>query len=446
LTLYDAYARSSSLPKHACHAVSDPAVPPVDPHKFRWLCSYFDAQVCYPEIFTLALLEDARGLAAASGTPLEVLTYHEARMEDGQVGLFRLAPDAPPNEAPPAVSAAHEFRPAAVVNTTGAWVDQTLRRLRIDSDRLIGGTRGSHIVTYHPSIAEALGGDGVYVEARDGRPVFILPFGEGTLIGTTDLPFQGDPRTVKASEEEIDYLLDLVQDVFPAVSLGRHDVDLVYAGVRPLPSSDADTPSSITRRHHIEQHAGTDLPTFSLIGGKLTTCRAVAEELVARLADHLGMEQRANSRGRPLPGGEDYPASESLVRQRQHEIAERNGLPPSQVQAIWSLCGTRSEEILAELPASSHGEPAKSAAALPGTSLPHSFVRWVIRHQWVTTVSDLVERRLMLLYQRGLSRDCLRAVGELLGDERDLPPTEVQMQVAQCEERLQRHFQKTLID
>lgn len=446
LSLYDAFARSSPLPKHAFHRVSEPNVPKVDPDRYRWLCSYYDAQVRYPEIMTVSMMEDARQLAVETKTPYHVYTYHEARWCDGVASLFPAVKACPEESAETAAQAVEQLRPAAIVNTTGAWVDHTLQTMHVDSRPLVGGTRGSHVVTFNSQVAAAIEGRGIYVEASDGRPVFVLPFGPATLIGTTDLPFRGDPRNVMATEEEIEYLLRVVREVFPAITLSRADVDLAYAGVRPLPPSDARTPSSVTRRHRIEEHEGADVPTLSLVGGKLTTCRAVAAELADRLLGRLKIERTADSRGRPLPGGQDYPSDESLVDQQHQQIAQNCQMPQEQVKAVWTLCGTRTESILADCEASSETGNSDRGSTLPGTALPCGFVRWVIRNQWVTTVSDLVERRLMLLYHPQLSRRCLRATADLLGDERGMPQGEIQTQTRQCFERLQNHFQKALAD
>jgi glycerol-3-phosphate dehydrogenase len=187
------------------------------------------------------------------------------------------------------------------------------------------------------------------------------------------------------------------------------------------------------------------VPTFSLVGGKLTTCRAVAEEMTVRLLAHLGSASTTTSRGRPVPGGDDYPSAESLDSQQQR-IARSSDVPLEQVQAVWSLCGTRTEDILASRAAGPDSGIVDDGKTLPGTDLPYKFVRWVIRNQWVTTVSDLVERRLMLLYHRQLSRLCLRTVADLLRDERSLTSTEIESQLQSCIERLQTHYGKSLVD
>ena len=94
------------------------------------------------------------------------------------------------------------------------------------SPRLVGGTKGSHLITRNPALSKSLSGSGVYAAAADGRPVFLLPFGDSALVGTTELPFDAGPETAVASEDELTYLLDLVNRAFPHVSLTRDDVGL----------------------------------------------------------------------------------------------------------------------------------------------------------------------------------------------------------------------------
>jgi glycerol-3-phosphate dehydrogenase len=193
--------------------------------------------------------------------------------------------------------------------------------------------------------------------------------------------------------------------VFGSLQLSRDDIDWHYAGVRPLPYVDHRTPASITRRHWLHEHEEAPLPTYSVIGGKLTTCRSLAETSAATVLRRLGWTPKTVTRDRPFPGGEDFPGDVAAISLRQKQLAEQRRLPASQVAAIWQLCGTRTSDILAQLPDPA-GEP------LDHTDLPLSFARWVIDHEWAGTLEDLVERRLMLLYQSRLTR---RALDQLAG-------------------------------
>jgi glycerol-3-phosphate dehydrogenase len=117
----------------------------------------------------------------------------------------------------------------------------------------MGGTKGSHLFTFHEPLRTALASGGIYTEAADGRPVFLLPLAGGVLVGTTDLPFTGNPADAVANETEITYLLACVRHVFPQVDMQPEQIAWHYSGVRPLPYVDASSTAAITRRHALKQ-------------------------------------------------------------------------------------------------------------------------------------------------------------------------------------------------
>src|SRR5436190_21246071 len=197
LWLYDRYASDPTLPKHESHRPSDADVVPVDSAKYRWVCSFSDAQVVYPERFTIALLRDGLQIAQAHGREFTVLTYHDVALKNCTATIRRAGQ----------LEIVREFEPSAIVNATGAWVDDTLGSLGVESKRLMGGTKGSHFVTSHAGLKALLAGRAIYTEASDGRPIFILPFVHGTLIGTTDEPYEGDPANAVATPRELEYLV-----------------------------------------------------------------------------------------------------------------------------------------------------------------------------------------------------------------------------------------------
>jgi glycerol-3-phosphate dehydrogenase len=449
LWFYDTYARDPTLPKRAVHRPDEPGIVAVDRHKFRWLLSYYDAQVLYPERFTLALVEDARRIAAERNLRFQIFTYHRAELSARRVRIHSLRGDGPVSE----------LAPEAIVNATGAWVDQTLASLQVPSKRLIGGTKGSHLVTYHARLRECLAGKGIYAEAADGRPIFILPFGQGTLIGTTDQRYCGDPADAVASREELDYLLNAVGEIVPQAALEPSDIDLTYCGVRPLPYVEKSSPAAITRRHWMAEIPGAEVPLYAIIGGKLTTCRSLAEQSADTILRRLGRQPRQNSRQRPLPGAELYPADPVELRARIHELAKRFDLAYEQIEAMWSLCGSRVEPILAECAVAGANNKSSGQAGvdrptaletdqrreLAGTNLPVCYARWVIRNEWVTTLGDLVERRLMLVFVPRLTIDCLRQLADVLVAEGKLSAKERDREVQTVIDRLHAHYGKSVI-
>ena len=356
--------------------------------RYTRLCAYYDAQMPYPEQFVAALLDDARRAAVDAGTRFEVHTYSRITLASREVVV---ADETTGDERA-------RFEPAAVVNASGPWGDATLATLGFPGKPLIGGTKGSHIVVFRDDLRAALttSHDGgatthdaaIYAEAGDGRPVFILPFtdparGAAVLIGTTDTPYEGDPAAAVATEGEIEYLLALANDVLPGIRLTRGDVALHYAGVRPLPHVDASTPAAISRRHAVVEVPNAPWPAWTLVGGKLTTCRALAEEAAGSVLATLNRAANHTSRERPIP------------------------------RAI-------------------------------GDAHDREDVRGVIRSLWVRRLEDLVERRLMLLFSRNLSRATLAELADLLVEENLLKAEDRDEAVDRTCLRLREHFGRTI--
>ena len=430
LWLYDRYARDRRLPNYDVHRVGDVDAVAVDASVYRWECSYSDAQIRYPERFILAMLADACRAAADSGATLQVFNYHRATLDGAQTQIRRVAASTETtSDAPP------EFisEIAAVINATGAWVDRTLERLDVASPQLMGGTKGSHFITYHTAMHDALAGRGVYLEADDGRPVFILPLADAVLVGTTDEHYEGDPGNAVASDVELNYLVTTVNRVMPQIGFTRDDVAWHYSGVRPLPYVGKSTPAGITRRHRLEQHTSGPVPIFSVIGGKLTTCRALAEETTATVLKHLGQLPTVTSQARLLPGAEDYPDDEAGRDLLLAELESQGPLTREQLDTLWPLYGTRLREIVHDINTNTNVAGCQN---IPDTTLPTAIVRWMIEHEWAETLDDLVDRRLMLLYAPQLTTRCLRHLAEQLAAADKLPADRIDVAVAATTKRL----------
>jgi glycerol-3-phosphate dehydrogenase len=419
LAVYDLLASDSRWPRHRTVRAGAVGLPLIDCDTFPWGCIYTDAQLLYPERFTVELLVDARRAAAEAGTACDVFTHHTAALRLG--GELQLTgADGQP---------AFVLRPAAIVNATGAWVDRTLAAVfpedspTADGRRLIGGTKGSHLLLRAPRLRAALVEHGVYAEADDGRPFFVLPFGPDlVLVGTTDIPFTGDPATARADDAEIEYLLASTARLFPDVTLRPGDVQQHYCGVRPLPATGATsgTPAAVTRRHMLVRHPRAPLPAWSIVGGKLTTCRSLAESAAREVLAALGRPVRRSSRERPLPGacaGESRAtalrATETLVRE-----AGCGGVDPAAMAGrLVALFGSRASAVVAGM--------AARPGLVRGSVLPRTAVEFCVREEWARTLDDVVERRLMLAFDAGLCRDTLVDVAAVLADLGLVPRADV---------------------
>ncbi len=443
LWLYDLLSTGSVWPRRCLVRGGEPGMPAVDAARYPLAGVYDDAQMVFPERFTVELLVDARTIAAEKQVFLGIFTRRTAHLEAD--GRLRVASVAGGNREQ---GRELVLVPRAIVNATGAWVDRTLGELlpagagaegRPQSSEqqsgepligqpligqpLIGGTKGSHLLVDHAGLREALGGRGVYAEAADGRPVFVLPFGARlVLVGTTDIPFAGDPSTARTDADEIEYLVAAVRLLFPAVAPSRGDVVQHYCGVRPLPSRRADgrTPAGITRRHMLVRLDGAPLPLWSIVGGKLTTCRSLAEGAAAEVLAALGLPVAATSRTRPLPGACSLREGEELA-ERCAAIGIVSGVPAAaaraMAQAAVGLFGTRAGAAVGIDPTLSDAGVANREAFQPlgDSPLPRGVVRFCLDQEWAETLADIVERRLLLAFDPELSMATLRAVaGELV--------------------------------
>jgi glycerol-3-phosphate dehydrogenase len=447
LTLYDLLAAGAGWPRHRSVRAGAAGMPKVDRQAFPWGGVYCDAQLLFPERFTVELLVDARSIAAAAGTRFEVCTHRQVRV--GGDGMVTIGPSLHGEGA-------IEVQADAVINATGAWVDRTLAALfpqpagsgggpEAAGRRLIGGTKGSHLLVRCPALRAALVDYGVYCEAQDGRPVFVLPFGpELVLVGTTDIPFTGDPAEARADASEIDYLLAAVTRIFPAVGVGREQVQQHYCGVRPLPAVEAGagTPAGITRRHLLVRHHEAILPLWSVVGGKLTTCRSLAELTAATVLGALRVPVRGTSRDRPLPGM-CAGASRAAAVRACRELAEQAGAPWDEAATVAEhavgLFGARAAEVWRAADARNG-----RGGLIRGVGLPTAAVGFCVREEWAVTLDDLIERRLMLSFHERLSREGIADVAEALAAAGGLPPDRVPFEVDACVARLHDRYGRTV--
>jgi len=233
----------------------------------RWsLFSYEDAQCEFPERLVAEWLTEAIDAGAVVRNHAEVIAVDVAHGRARGV-LFR-----------DRVTGKDQRVDAAwILNCTGPWADRLCQRSSVRTKHpMLGGVRGSHLVL--PRFAGAPDA-ALYTEAPDGRPVFVLPWNDQILVGTTEVSDDGDPAKTAPSQEEIDYLLRTVTQLFPKAQITARSIKYAFAGIRPLPHSDANKPSAVTRRHFLHDHSDEGATRMiSIIGGKLTTAASLARE------------------------------------------------------------------------------------------------------------------------------------------------------------------------
>jgi glycerol-3-phosphate dehydrogenase len=344
---------------------------------------YYDAQVEYAERLVLENVLDARESGASVRTYARVdrlLLEHNrvagVRFTDLLEGIGGQVARAP-----------------LTVNVSGPWVDQlTGATLNNSTPRLVGGTKGSHLIVRR---FEGAPPDALYVEAAaDARPFFIIPWNSLYLIGTTDRRFDGDLDHLAADDDEIDYLLRETRRVIPSAELTRDDILYTYSGVRPLPYAGDASEKSITRRHFIHDHAASVAGAnglaglVSIVGGKLTTYRHLAEQAVDLIFRKLDRKSPpCETHSRPLPG-----ARTTDFRAFSEEFKKRSALPASVNQRLLRIYGTRAQEVLAlALAEDDLREPFS-----PETGAIGAEVLFAFREEMARTLADCLMRRTMV--------------------------------------------------
>jgi len=222
-----------------------------------------------------------------------------------------------------------------VVNATGPWADRLCLHSRIHTKNpMVGGVRGSHIVL--PRFAGAPDA-AVYSEAVDGRPIFVIPWNEQILVGTTEVPDRSDPGRTEPSTEEIEYLLRSLRALFPRAKVSSNDIHYSFAGIRPLPFSANANPSAITRKHHLHDHAQDGAAqVISVIGGKLTTAAQLARECAAKVGAVPSKTSLAMVSDESL---------DPLLDQWVVDIADAGGISETSARGIVEWHGKRSLAI-----------------------------------------------------------------------------------------------------
>ncbi len=301
LSLYDSFSRDGgTVPRHRFvgrkRALAEQ--PQLNPG-IKYAATYFDASVHNPERLTLDVLQDGQRAGAGPDPQARASNYLSATAvtEHGVQLTDQLSGES------------FSFTADVIINTTGAWVDQTNAAIGAPS-RYMGGTKGSHIVLDHPELLAACAGREMFFEHTDGRIVLIYPMGDRVLVGTTDIDADIS-QDVVCTPEEVDYFLELIGHVFPRIEVGRDSIVYSFSGVRPLPRHDATQPGFVSRDYRIERSertiAGRSVPVLSLVGGKWTTFRALSEHLANDVLAILGAKRRvstaqsAHRRRRRLP-------------------------------------------------------------------------------------------------------------------------------------------------
>ena len=322
-----------------------------------------------------------------------------------------------------------------VVNATGPWSDALRRLDEPGAEPMLRPTKGAHIAIPQQRIGNH--GAVTLLSPIDGRVMFVLPWGDVTVIGTTDTDEPAPPADVAANAQDVLYLIRSANAIYPDARLGTGDVIAAWAGLRPLLRADGEDPGNVPREHRIiESTSGL----VTIAGGKLTTYRSMAEELVNVVAERLqqldgrALPPRAPTDTEPLPGGEVH----DLVALTEQMTLE--GVPAALATHLVDQYGAEAPGVASIMKA----DHALAAPLVAGGPWIAAEVVYQARREMALTVSDVLVRRTHAFHRRaGQAIGAAAEVGRLLAGELgwDAARTEQSVRAYREEvERMRRSF------
>ena len=315
-----------------------------------------------------------------------------------------------------------------VVNATGPWSDRIERMADARTGAGVRGSKGVHVSVVRARIGNA---SAVTLTApQDGRVMFVLPAGNYTIIGTTDTYDATQPEEVHATRRDVRYLLEAANHYFPEARLTEQDVVSAWAGIRPLAAQGATgAPSSASREHSIEE---TTPGMLRVTGGKLTTYRSMAAEIVDRVERALGRRRSPSRTGiLPLAGGDLHDAQEEVahaVAETGDEVISRRLVLAygSAWHGVWSL---------------THADPALATAVEPGLPYLYAELLHAVTHEQAVTLGDLLIRRTPVAFEtRDHGRSAARRIAHVVARWLHWSPEAVDEAIADYDVESRRFF------
>jgi glycerol-3-phosphate dehydrogenase len=298
-------------------------------------------------------------------------------------------------------------RAHVVVNATGAWSPVTASVGGLPQARVrVRPGKGIHVV-----LDRRVVNYGVVSETIDGRQIFVYPWQNVSVVGTTDDDYYGDLDDVRATSEEVRYLVQGVARVFPSIRAAR--AIGTYAGVRPTLYAYGPNEDALSREHEVVDHTQDGAPgVYSMIGGKLASYRIFAQELSDLVATReFDASTPCATHRLPLPGGERVPDALAL--------AENHGLTPVAGRRLVYRHGSIAPRILER----TARRPSEKDVVCPCEPVIEAEVRHAVREELARDVHDVARRTRLGLGACGGMR-CAARCGQIVAEERGLTPAD----------------------
>jgi len=410
--LYDVLATFRAYRRHEMLSREDieERVPYLDRRGLTGGALYYDAMT-HDAFLTVSMIEDAVKHGAFC---VNYMGYEGAVYRAGKVVGARLR-DGETNEL-------FTINTPWIVHAAGAYTDDVQARAGLVGSPMVRPTKGVHIAVSRDKLP--LEAALVMNSRRDHRVTFALPWGDVTVIGTTDTDHGGSIYNVHADKNDVDYLLDVTRTYFPTIDIGYDEIISTWAGLRPLLRTDQKFSYKVSREHAIMMDPSGVL---TICGGKLTTCRKMAMDVVDSYLNHQPREVQSNIRSCatdevPIVGGEGLSSFEDLERLID-QLAEQYEISARQAEHFARTYGSRAVKFLDDEISVDGG----MEVLVPGLPYVVGEIDLAVHRLFARRTSDILIRRLPIFYKAvdqglGIAPKVAKRIGELLG--RDEATTE----------------------
>ena len=399
MQLYDALSYDKSLPTRQWLNRRQVlrAEPGLNPDDLQGAWQFYDGQVAHVERL---VVENALDAARVGGVIVNYAKATEFPRDSSGVVIGANVRD---------VLSGREVQARArlTINATGPWLDITTKNLRPGRRPLLRLTKGVHLVT--PSATRHAH---VLFAQRDGRLFFVIPWFGYSLVGTTDTDYRGDPADAAATDADVEYLVDEARRVFPS---GRFDdIHYTWAGVRALVRMEHVREGKVSRKHALHDHAKRDgVPGIvSVVGGKITGYRAIAEEVGNLVAQRFGQRARHPTVTdlRPLPGGH-LTDLQTFVERDLLPRATALGLGRDVADHLGATYGSLAHDVLARV----ERQPRLAERVCAHQPTIGAELERAVADEWALTLGDVLLRRTTLGLDACQALDCLDDVAAQIG-------------------------------
>lgn len=265
------------------------------------------------------------------------------------------------------------IRAEIVMNAAGPWLPEVARLAGVEVKIRPG--KGVHLI-----FDRRISNLAIFTFAIDGRQIFLMPHENGSILGTTDDDYYGSLDQLEATQDEIEYLLEGIERVFPPVRRGR--ISRVMTGIRITLYAWGKNEDALSREHEIVDHEEKNgIPGFlTIAGGKLASYRLMSEEAADLICRKLGVESSCRTHLLPLPGGDRLPSRDALV--------EAYRIPPYLAERLIRRYGSRVDEVLE----GSRKDPSLLSIVCRCEPVIEAEIRYAIRKEWARNLVDLRRR------------------------------------------------------